>query len=99
MPAMPPQMAKASSPCFIESGAGKAMLIDFNYDTEPLAGRFPGRAGPLPLLKESRLNHMAKLAFQSIYWHMLLPGREIPGISAELQMRGKRAPVAAGGKE
>jgi len=46
--------------CFIETGFHKALLIDFNYETEPLPGRYPaGRAGPLPLLKESRLNHMA----------------------------------------
>ena len=62
--------------CFIETGFRKALLIDFNYEAEPLPGRF----GPLPLLKESRLNHLAKLAFQRIYWHVLLPGREIPGL-------------------
>ena len=57
---------------------------------EPLPGRFPEpHLGPLPLLKESRLNHMAKLAFQWIYWHMLLPGRDMPGISSQLQLRGK----------
>jgi sulfide:quinone oxidoreductase len=83
--------------CFVETGFHKALLIDFNYEVEPLPGRYPTALGPLPLLKESRLNHMAKLAFQSIYWHMLLPGREIPGISAELRMRGKRAPAAAAG--
>jgi sulfide:quinone oxidoreductase len=83
--------------CFIETGFHKALLIDFNYEVEPLPGRFPTSAGPLPLLRESRLNHLAKLAFQSIYWHMLLPGRDLPGISADLQMSGKRAPVAAGG--
>ena len=27
--------------CFIESGNGKGMLIDFNYDTEPLPGKYP----------------------------------------------------------
>ena len=27
--------------CFVESGGGKAMLLDFNYDTEPLTGTFP----------------------------------------------------------
>jgi len=86
--------------CFIETGFHKALLIDFNYEVEPLPGRYPTALGPLPLLRESRLNHMAKLAFQSIYWHMLLPGREIPGISPELQLRGKRAPAAAAaGKE
>jgi sulfide:quinone oxidoreductase len=29
--------------CFIETGFHKAVLIDFNYDTEPLPGHFPGR--------------------------------------------------------
>ena len=27
--------------CFIETGFHKAMLIDFNYDTEPVGGHFP----------------------------------------------------------
>jgi len=27
--------------CFIESGFGKGILIDFNYDTEPLPGKIP----------------------------------------------------------
>jgi sulfide:quinone oxidoreductase len=60
--------------CFIETGFHKALLIDFDYEHEPLPGRF----GPLPLLKESRLNHLAKLAFQPIYWHALLPARSLP---------------------
>ena len=59
--------------CFIETGFGKALLIDFNYDTEPLPGHFPTEVG-LPLLKESRLNHLGKLMFQWFYWHSLLPG-------------------------
>ena len=74
--------------CFIETGFHKALLIDFNYDTEPLTGRFPGAVG-LPLLKESRLNHLGKLLFQSVYWHGLLPGREIPGIGAAMPRAGK----------
>ena len=65
--------------CFIETGFGKALLIDFNYETEPLPGRFPSSLGPMPLLQESRLNHMGKLMFQWMYWHVLLPGRDIPG--------------------
>jgi sulfide:quinone oxidoreductase len=68
--------------CFIETGFHKALLIDFNYDDEPLPGRFPEpHVGPLPLLKQSRLNHMAKLMFQWVYWHVLLPGHEIPGVA------------------
>jgi sulfide:quinone oxidoreductase len=63
--------------CFIETGFHKALLIDFNYDTEPLTGHYPARVG-LPLLKESRLNHLGKLLFQSIYWHSLLPGTTCP---------------------
>jgi len=75
--------------CFIETGFGKALLIDFNYETEPLPGRFPNAVGPLPLLRESRLNHLGKLMFQWLYWHALLPGREIPGISPAMEMSGK----------
>jgi sulfide:quinone oxidoreductase len=75
--------------CFIETGFGKALLIDFNYEQEPLGGHYPTAVG-LPLLKESRLNHLGKLMFQWLYWHVLLPGRDIPGISAEMPESGKR---------
>ena len=74
--------------CFIETGFSKALLIDFNYETEPLPGHYPSRFG-LPLLKESRINHLGKLMFQSFYWHGLLPGRDIPGIGADMPVRGK----------
>jgi sulfide:quinone oxidoreductase len=79
--------------CFIESGSGKALLIDFNYGTEPLTGRFPGRVG-LPLLRQSRLNHLGKLAFGWLYWHVLLPGREIPAVRSQMPEAGKRRPAA-----
>ena len=75
--------------CFIETGFRKALLIDFNYDTEPLPGHFPAALG-LPLLRESRLNHIGKLLFQWVYWHALLPGREIPGIGPAMPTAGKR---------
>jgi sulfide:quinone oxidoreductase len=75
--------------CFIETGFSKALLIDFNYGTEPLPGHYPGPVG-LPLLKESRMNHLGKLMFQSFYWHGLLPGRDIPGIGASMPTAGKR---------
>jgi sulfide:quinone oxidoreductase len=77
--------------CFIESGSGKALLIDFNYVTEPLTGHFPGRAG-LPLLRQSRLNHVGKLAFGWLYWHVLLPGREIPAVHSPMPAAGKHQP-------
>ena len=80
--------------CFIETGFHKAMLIDFNYDHEPTPGHFPASVG-LPLLKESRLNHLGKLMFQWFYWHSLLPGRDIPGIGSTMPSAGKRTPVVA----
>jgi sulfide:quinone oxidoreductase len=79
--------------CFVETGFGKALLIDFNYDTEPLPGHFPSRIG-LPLLKESRLNHLGKLMFQWFYWHVLLPGRDVPGLGPAMPETGKRQGVA-----
>jgi sulfide:quinone oxidoreductase len=75
--------------CFIETGFHKALLIDFNYETEPVPGHFPTAFG-LPLLRESRLNHLGKLAFEWLYWHALLPGRPIPGIGPEMPTAGKK---------
>jgi sulfide:quinone oxidoreductase len=75
--------------CFIETGYHKALLIDFNYETEPLPGHFPTAFG-LPLLRESRLNHLGKLFFQSIYWHALLPGRDLPGLGPAMPTAGKK---------
>lgn len=78
--------------CFVESGGGKGMLLDFNYEVEPLPGSFPLPViGPLRLLKESRFNHWGKLLFRYAYWALLLPGRHIP-MSAHLSLRGKRRP-------
>jgi sulfide:quinone oxidoreductase len=71
--------------CFVETGFGKALLIDFNYEVEPLPGRFPFEHAGLPLLRESRANHLGKLLFQWVYWHVLLPGRDVPGITPQLR--------------
>ena len=79
--------------CFIETGFSKALLIDFNYENEPVGGHYPGPVG-LPLLKESRVNHLGKLMFQSFYWHGLLPGRDIPGIGPDMPSFGKKQPVS-----
>jgi len=82
--------------CFVETGRRKAVLIDFNYDTEPLPGRFPFPVvGPMPLLKPSRVNHLGKLAFRWIYWHMLLKARPIPFVPARMKMAGKKRSPAA----
>jgi sulfide:quinone oxidoreductase len=79
--------------CFIESGDGKGLLIDFNYDTEPLTGTYPVPViGPFGLLQENARNHWGKLAFRWMYWHMLLPGRPIPFLPAHMSMAGKHQP-------
>ena len=84
------------SNCFIETGFDRALLIDFNYDVEPLPGEFPiPGIGPMRLMRESRLNHLAKKAFKWVYWNLLLPGRHIPGIPARMRKAGKRSPAAA----
>ncbi len=76
--------------CFIETGFDKALLIDFNYVTEPLPGKFPfAGIGPMTLLGESRLNHLGKMAFKWMYWNVLLPGHDIPGVGSRLSMAGK----------
>jgi sulfide:quinone oxidoreductase len=75
--------------CFVEAGHGRAMLIDFNYDTQPLPGTYPlPGIGPFRLLTESAVNHWGKLAFRWMYWNLLLPGRPIP-LPAHMSMAGK----------
>ncbi len=75
--------------CFIESGYGKGLLIDFNYETEPLPGRYPlPGVGPFTLLEESEANHWGKMMFRWMYWNILLKGRDLP-LPALMSMAGK----------
>jgi len=77
------------SNCYIETGYGKGILIDFNYVTEPLPGVYPLPViGPFSLLKESRINHLGKLFFKWIYWNILLRGRKLP-VTDHMSMAGK----------
>jgi sulfide:quinone oxidoreductase len=76
--------------CFIESGFGKGLLIDFNYDVEPLPGKYPlPGVGPFSLLQETRMNHWGKMMFRWVYWNLLIKGSELP-IEAQMVMAGKR---------
>lgn len=76
--------------CFIESGFGKGILIDFNYEVEPLPGKFPlPGVGPFSLLEETKMNHWGKMMFRWMYWNLLLKGAELP-IEAQMNMAGKR---------
>jgi sulfide:quinone oxidoreductase len=75
--------------CFIESGFGKGLLIDFNYDVEPLPGHYPlPGVGPFSLLQESEMNHWGKMMFRWMYWNILLKGQEMP-LPARMTMAGK----------
>ena len=88
----PPEMTfDGHANCFVETGDGKALLIDFNYDVEPLPGSYPlPLIGPFSLLEESTVNHLGKLAFRWMYWNGLLPGKPIP-LPAHMTMMGKHA--------
>ncbi|HYW35299.1 MAG TPA: FAD/NAD(P)-binding oxidoreductase [Balneolaceae bacterium] len=78
--------------CFIESGYEKAFLVDFDYDVQPLPGKYPlPGLGPFALLKETTLNHFGKLGFRWLYWHMMLKGYKIP-VNSDFSMRGKIVP-------
>jgi len=75
--------------CFVESGFGKGMLIDFNYTQEPLPGRYPlPGIGPFPLLEESKINHWGKLMFRWMYWNILMKGLALP-LPPTMSMAGK----------
>jgi len=81
------------SNCFIESGFKKAYLIDFNYKVEPLPGNFPIPGfGPFGLLKDTKINHMGKMAFKPLYWSKLLRGKPLAPfnmVSNKLRLAGK----------
>lgn len=75
--------------CYIESGFGKGILIDFNYDTEPLPGKFPVPGfGPFSLLQETKMNHWGKMTFRWVYWNILMRGGE-PPLDSQMSLKGK----------
>lgn len=83
--------------CFIETGHGKGMLLDFNYETQPYTGGFPLPAvGPMSLLKETAANHWAKVAFRWVYWNLLIKGRPLP-FTADMYLLGKNIEGPASG--
>lgn len=77
------------STCFIVSGYDKAFLFDFNYETEPLPGKYPFPAlGPFDLVGESHMNYWGKMMFKWVYWNLLLTGKELP-LEPQMSMAGK----------
>ncbi len=78
------------STCFIVSEKGKSYLVDFNYDTEPLFGKYPLPViGPFSLLRETRMNWKGKLGFEWVYWNILLPGKRTM-LPPTMTMAGKK---------
>ena len=75
--------------CFICSGYEKAFLIDFNYEYEPLPGKFPFPGlGPFSLLGDSYMNYWGKMMFKWVYWNMMVKGVELP-LEDQMTMAGK----------
>ena len=75
--------------CFLASGFEKAILLDFNYDVEPLPGKFPFPGmGPFSLLQESLSNHWGKMMFQWVYWNLLMKGLDLP-LEPQMNIAGK----------
>jgi hypothetical protein len=68
----------------------QGLLIDFNYDTEPLPGKYPlpVRRPVQPAQGEPRQPPGASSRSAGIYWNVLLPGRPIP-LPAHMSMAGK----------
>lgn len=76
---------------FVELGSDEAMLLDYNYDTEPLEGNFPfTHIGPLKLVAATKLNHKANMIFRHLYWLLLLSGNKIPFLTNKMLLRGKK---------
>ena len=46
-------------------------------------------AGPFSLLRETRMNHLGKLAFKWVYWNILIKGLPMP-VSNHLSLIGKQ---------
>ena len=77
--------------CFVESGGGKGMLIDFNYETQPLPGKYPiPGIGPFRLLEETELNHLGKLMFRWVYMERTAAGERPAAAGSDVHGRQRR---------
>ena len=65
--------------CIIESGYNKGVVLSFDYDHEPMIGKYPyPLVGPLSTLRESSLNFVAKRSFLWFYWNLVLKYGYVP---------------------
>ena len=98
----PKQSFDGHANCFIESGYHKALIIDFNYDIEPLGGKFPvPYVGPFSLLEETYINHLGKMAFKWLYWNLIVSGRmpDMPFVPSHMSLAGKNLAQSAEAKK
>jgi sulfide:quinone oxidoreductase len=75
--------------CFLASGFEKAILLDFNYNVEPLPGKFPFPGlGPFSMLQESLANQWGKMMFRWVYWNLMMKGNDLP-LENQMNIAGK----------
>jgi sulfide:quinone oxidoreductase len=75
--------------CFLASGFEKAILLDFNYEVEPLSGKFPFPGmGPFSLLDDTFGNYWGKMMFKWVYWNLMMKGLDLP-LEAQMNIAGK----------
>ena len=75
--------------CFIETGFHKALLIDFNYDTEPLPGRFP-RLGWSAAAEGIATQPPRKVDVPIVLLARAAAGARHPGIGSAMPSVGKK---------
>lgn len=65
--------------CVIVTGHKQAIIVDFNYAVEPVTGRYPWKFfGPLALMRQTRINYLARSLFGWVYWNLLVRGKKLP---------------------
>jgi sulfide:quinone oxidoreductase len=91
---LPKAVFDGHATCFLASGFEKAILLDFNYNVEPLPGMFPFPGmGPFSLLQESLSNYWGKMMFRWVYWNLMMKGLDLP-LEPQMNIAGKIRPAA-----